>query len=414
MAGAVLLAGVVGLVASAAGRGWPMRRDGDLLLVQTRHYILHTDHEAEVAQLIAAHQEALFRELYRRMGTIRPHQMTGRWNVKVFRKEKRYLKELGPTAKGSQGLYVHAKKLLAAWGPPERLEGVLETLRHEGTHQFVVHFIGPGVPVWLNEGLAVFYQHSRFENGRLALGEVPPKRVIRLKKAIQEQTIIHLDRMLRMSDQQWLDAVHAGASHAGLQYDQAWAMVHFLAFAAEKRYRGRLTRFIHYVSRGRESLRAWEKTFGTNFAAFERRWKEYVQGLEALENLPCRDRLQVLAHLMAHLYPKRPEAVKDLASFRKALMDGSLGRWSVSTGSGLTFSHDDREGVALLFRCPADHREKVDISYDLAPGEDGGPPVIRCTHHAGYVLETRHEKGANGAAFSVRVITKPHLARRGR
>ena len=412
----VMLAGAVGLAtrAGAAGRGWPIRPDGDLLLVQTPHYVLHTDHSPEVAQLIATQQEALFRELYRRMGKIKPTKLTGRFKLKVFKGQARYLQELGPSAIGSQGLYMHHKDLLAAWGPPEYLEVVLETLRHEGTHQFVMHFIGSDIPIWLNEGMAVFYQHSRFQNGRLELGEVPPKRVIRLKEAIEGHKIIHLGRMLRMSNLEWLNAVYVGGSHAGLQYDQAWAMVHFLAFAGNQRYRAPFTQFIYYISRGREPYRAWEQTFGMDFEGFEDRWKEYVKGLNAIENLPCRDRLQVLGSLVRRFYKKHPDAMKDLASFRKALMDGSLGPGSIESVAGLTFSHDDPKRIAMLFRCPADDRKKVDISYELAPGKDGGLPVVRCTHHAGYVLETLYERDSNENVFSVRVITKPHLPGTGR
>jgi len=55
----------------------------------------------------------------------------------------------------------------------------------------------------------------------------------------------------------------------------------------------------------------------------------------------------------------------------------------------------------------------VEISYELVPGTDGGPPVIRCTHHVGYVLETLYESDLKRALFSpVRVITKPHLAKK--
>jgi len=315
LAGLVLLAGVLGAAATAraAGRGWPIHKEGDLWAVQTPHYILHTDHDPEVAQLIASQQEALFRELYRRMGKIKPTQMTGRFNIKVFRGQGRYLMELGPGAMGSQGLYMHYKDMLAAWGPPEYLEVVLETLRHEGTHQFVMHFIGSDIPIWLNEGMAVFYQHSRFQNGQLELGEVPPERVIRLKEAIKGHKIIHLARMLRMSNLDWLNAVYVGAPHAGLQYDQAWAMVHFLAFAGNQRYRGPFKQFIYYISRGREPYEAWEQTFGTNFTAFEDRWIDYIESLDATENLPCRERLDILGRLMLRAYKKHPEAVKDLA-----------------------------------------------------------------------------------------------------
>ena len=415
----LLVLAVAGLMFSAAAegagvRGWPMRKEGDVWAVQTPHYLLHTDHEPEVAQLIVAQQEALFRELYKRMGKIKPNQLSGRFKIKVFTGQGRYLKELGPSAMGSQGLYMHHKDLLAAWGPPEYLEVVFETLRHEGTHQFVMHFIGPETPIWLNEGLAVFYQHSRFKDGELELGEVPPKRILRLKSAIEKHQVIHLGRMLRMSHMEWLNAVHVGGSHAGLQYDQAWAMVHFLAFANRQRYRGPFSQFIYYIARGREPYRAWEQTFGTNFAAFEERWKEYVGSLDAIENLPCRDRLQVLALLVLRFHKKHPEALKDLPTFRKALMDGSLGEWAITSGGGLAFKHDDAKSIPLLFRCPNDNRKNVETSYEMLPGEAGGPPVIRCDHHVGYLLQTHYERDSNEGPFSVRVITKPNLPKTGR
>jgi hypothetical protein len=410
----LLVAAGMAASAQAAGQGWPIRKEGDLWAVQTPHYILHTDHDPEVAQLIAAQQEALFRELYSRMGKIKPTRLTGRFNIKVFQSQGRYLKELGPGALGSQGMYMHHKDLLAAWGPPEYLEVVLETLRHEGTHQFVMHFIGEEIPIWLNEGMAVFYQHSRFKDGRLELGEVPPERVLRLKEAIKGRNIIHLARMLRMTHMEWLTAVYVGGPHAGLQYDQAWAMVHFLAFANRHRYRGPFTQFIYYISRGREPYDAWEQAFGTNFTAFEDRWMEYIKSLDAFENLPCRERLEVLARLVLRFYKKHPEALKDIATFRKALMEGMLGEWQMPSASGLTFRHDAPDGIALLFRCPADDRRKVDTSYEMLPGKDGRPPVIRCSHHVGYVLETLYDRDSNEAPFFPRVITKPNLAKAGR
>jgi len=409
--GIVLLGAVLGTVSSAVagGKGWPMRRRGDLLTLETPHYVIQSDHSPEVAQLIASHQEALFRELYRRMGKIKPNPMTGRFKIKVFQGHMRYLQELGFGAMGSQGLYMHEKDLLAAWGPPEFLDVVLETLRHEGTHQFVMNFIGSDIPIWLNEGMAVFYQHSRFKNGQLELGKVPPKRVMRLQEAIKAHDTISLGRMLRMSNFEWLGAVNVGGSHAGLQYDQAWAMVHFLAFADRMKYRAPFTRFIYYISRGREPYRAWERTFGTNFLAFEQRWEEYVQSLNAIENLPCRDRLEVLGLIIRRFYKEHPKVTGDLAALRKALLEGKLGKWSFETFSGMTFSSDDTKRIALLFKCPADGRRNVDISYELVPGKEGRPPAVRCRHHAGYALETAPEEDSPGEGFPTGVITKPDL-----
>ncbi len=410
-AAGALLGAVLGMVSSAGagGKGWPMRRLGDRLTIQTPHYTVESDHSPGVAQLIASHQEALFRELYRRMGKVKTNPMSGRFKIKVFRGPRGYLRELGLGAMGSQGMYMHNKDLLAAWGPPEFLDVVFETLRHEGTHQFVMNFIGSDVPVWLNEGMAVFYQHSRFKGGRLELGKVPPIRVMRLQEAIKGHHTISLGRMLRMSNYEWLGAVNVGGSHAGLQYDQAWAMVHFLAFANRQKYRAPFTRFIYYLSRGRKPYRAWERTFGTNLLAFEQRWEAYVQGLKAMENLPCRDRLEVLGFLLRRYHKKRPKITGDLARLRKALLNGALGKWSFETESGIPFTGDDPKRLALLFKCPADGRRNVDISYERVPGTGGRPPTVRCKHHAGYVLETVPEDVTVGDLFPTSVVTRPCL-----
>jgi hypothetical protein len=392
--------------AAGAGRGWPMRSAGGDVIIETPHYSLRTDLGADIGQTIATQQEVLYRELHRRMGSIKPRKMTGRFSVLAVGTYERYLSEVGADGQGSQGLYMPSSDLLAVWGPAERVDMILEVLRHEGTHQFVGHFIGHNCPVWLNEGLAVFYEHGVFKEGRLDVGRVPARRIASLKEAIEKRNFIHLDRMLRMSNQDWLSAVHSGSHGAGLQYDQAWSMVHFLAYGGGKKYQGPFLQYIYFVSRGRDSLTSWEKVFGANYANFEERWQEYILGLEVSGEVGCQRRLRMLGRILHANHAAHPE-IKDIATFRQMLLEGKFGRWALRSSDGLEVRSDDKERLADLFRCPEDDRRRAEVSYELAaPEKEGEPPVIRCRHHGQVVLETRYRESAGGGV-KVEVVSVP-------
>jgi len=404
---AAILPVLLAAEAAGAARGWPMRRQGKDLLIETPHYSIQTDLGPEIGQTIARHQEALYAELYRRMGKIKSRgKMTDRLNVLVFETYERYRRELGSDVENTAGIFIPYKDVLACWGPADRLDRILQLLRHEGTHQFVRHFIGKECPVWLNEGLAQFYEHGQIRGDRLEVGAVIPGKLARLKRAIEQGETILLDRMLRMSNTEWVGAVHSGATHAGLQYDQAWAMVHFLAYGGGKKYQGAFFQFIYYLARGREPWRAWERVFGTDYDGFEKHWREYVRDLEPSSDLECRLHLEMLGRLLYWARDKK-ELITDIVTFRRAVLDGKLGMWSMTTSDGLRIAGDDTEQLASLFKCPGDERPDAETSYELVSNPDGGTPILRCSHHGGLVFETRYVKDPESGEVDVKVVALP-------
>jgi len=399
-AAALLAAGARPAPAAAC---WPMRQEGADWLVETPNYFVKTDLGPDVAQTVATHQEVLYAELYRRMGKIRALRMRDRFTVHVYQQESRYLGELGAIG-GSRGIFMPSKDVLACWGAPRQLDLILQTLRHEGTHQFVAHFIGQGCPVWLNEGLAVFYEHGRFQRGRLEIGQVAAGRVALLRQAIAKGTLIPLAHVLGMSNAEWVDNVSSGRPEGYLQYCQAWSMVHFLAYGSGKKYQPAFLAYMKLVSQGRRSIDAWERTFGANLQGFEACWKDYVQGLRPSVEPACRAHLEVLGWLLTRADPQH---TADLATFRQAVVEGRLGEWRMRLSSGFEISSTDKKTLASLFRCPDDRGKDGAPSYELVPGRDGEPPVVRCRHHKGKVLQTAYEKDAKTGAWSVRVVAGP-------
>ena len=405
-AAVVVAAGV--LVAAgwvhAAPRGWPIRKSGDMWIVDTPHYQFETDHDAKAAQLIASHQEALFLELYRRMSKTRPKTAIKRMQVRVFTTEGRYRQAMGEKAEGSQGLYTG--NAIGGYAPPDDLERLLETLRHEGTHQFVRQFIGDNCPVWLNEGLASFFEYAQFEKGVLKTGQVPVMTLNRLKKAMDEGKLISMAEMLSMSYEGWSAAVRAKTPRAYIQYPQAWSIVHFLEAGDGGKYGPPFLQYIYFLSRGTASDQAWAKTFGGNTAAFEGRWKAYLKDLKPTGGMKCSTKLRMLG-AWAFKAQKRPEIFKDMETFRTVAVTGILGGFTITLG-GVETELKDPESIRDLFRCPDDKSKGDAPSYEIVPDPAGGPSRIRCTRHLGYVLETGYEKDEEGK-WNIKVISRPVL-----
>jgi hypothetical protein len=386
-----------------------MSKQGTDLVVETPHYRVRTDLGADVGQTVASQQEALYAELFRRMGSINKPKTIQRFEVLVFSSQERYLQEMGDAAKGSRGIFMSARDVLACWGSANQLDFILSTLRHEGTHQFVAYFIGDKCPIWLNEGLAAFYEQGEFNEGGLQVGQVVPGRLSAIRRAMETGQFVPVGRMLKLTNQEWLGVVHAGSATASLQYDEAWAMVHFLAFGGNQKYRAAFLQFIYYIARGEDETRAWERTFGANYQAFEDRWREYVQGLQPDAELDCRMQLRILGTLLYRVRDKA-DLIKDLPTFRQAVLDGRLGKWSMKMSDGFAIASDERDRLAALFKCPQDKHPGSETSYELVPDPAGEAPILRCRLHGGVVLETQYVKDAETGRIDVTVAVRPAVS----
>jgi hypothetical protein len=96
----------------------------------------------------------------------------------------------------------------AWWG-----DHVGEDLRHEVTHGYL-HSVVPGIPLWLDEGLAEYYEQPRGS------------------EELHEEHIAHL--VNRVRDKAWspdlrkLEVLRDAASMTQLEYAESWLWVHYL------------------------------------------------------------------------------------------------------------------------------------------------------------------------------------------
>jgi hypothetical protein len=129
-----------------------------------------------------------------------------------------YTKDLiGHEKKNTAGLYSRMVKQLLIWNLPD-LESMMRTVRHEGFHQYFDR-LASETPVWLNEGLAEYYEGSKLVKGAWSDGEIQPQHLETLAK----KGLVPLKEFLRIRP-----AVFYGEETARASYAEAWAFVHFL------------------------------------------------------------------------------------------------------------------------------------------------------------------------------------------
>ena len=112
------------------------------------------------------------------------------------------------------GLYSPILKQLLIWNLPDKKD-MLETVRHEGFHQYLDRFLAD-VPIWINEGLAVYHENARSVRGSLKFGDVHAYHLALLR----EKGFVPLEEFVVKSPAEFYEG--------GLRsYAQAWALVHF-------------------------------------------------------------------------------------------------------------------------------------------------------------------------------------------
>jgi hypothetical protein len=131
----------------------------------------------------------------------------------------------------------------------------LRTIFHEYVHLMIGN-LSPGMPVWLNEGLAEYYSTFEVEaDGKRALiGRVIPSHL----RLLNERRPFTIPELLAV--EQTSPDYNEGERQT-LFYAQSWALVHMLA-SGTMTSGALLSQYARLVSDGTPSLDAWRQVFG--------------------------------------------------------------------------------------------------------------------------------------------------------
>jgi hypothetical protein len=277
---------------------------------ETRYYTLYTDVSEDDAKEACARITAMAEEYHKRTKDFAGH-ITRRLPFYLISDAKDY------AAMGGMGAGVFMGDRLMACAAYKGM--VWHIIQHEGFHQFASMVITPRLPVWVNEGLAEYFGFSLWTGDGMVSGLIPPDSLRTVKSLIEKKQMMPFRDMLTMSHGEWNSRLDRR------NYDQAWSMVQFLAHADNNRYQKPFAAFINDIAGGMSYEKSFEKNFGRDIDAFEKRYTEWWT---SLPDNPTADRYDeaVVERLTCFLARACAEGqkFKDVSEFFGAARDGSL------------------------------------------------------------------------------------------
>jgi hypothetical protein len=247
------------------GPDWP-----EAFEVRSAHYVVRSDIDKRLCSLAADVLESSLERFSSRLGEV--EDFAGEpFEVYLFAGEAGYRRYsagiLGTEPENTAGLYSPVTRQLLIWNVPDR-EQMMQTIRHEGLHQFLDR-MASDVPIWLNEGLAEYYETADFTKGSSRQIEVNLHHLV----VARRQPIRDMGAFLAQNRASFYSNRERGYAHG-------WGFVHFLqnGGAGEREVFDRL---ITALRSGASSGEALELAFeGVDLADLGTRYFEYVRDLE--------------------------------------------------------------------------------------------------------------------------------------
>lgn len=153
-------------------------------------------------------------------------------------------------------------------------DDLYRVLAHEGFHQFLGYELGDQVPLWLNEGLAQYFETSEIRHGRLATGLVSRRKLAAAQAWIQSGQAPGLTALLH-----W-DAPTFYAN-AAVAYPMSWALVYYLLNRDGTSYRSSaFRRYLHDLKLQRDDVQSFQRRFGRESPQWQRDFEHFILYLQ--------------------------------------------------------------------------------------------------------------------------------------
>ncbi len=239
-----------------------------LAVYDSPYYTIHTDLDADDVNEAIIRMTRMFEEYHQRTSAFSGEIRT-KLPFYLFKNAGEYHAAGGPPETG--GVFT-GNALLAIAGDHANTR-TWHVVQHEGFHQFAAAVIGGDIPVWVNEGLAEYFGEAVFTGDSFYTGGIPAMRLRRLKGEISPRdgahsALLSVPELMMMSHTAW------NAKISGLNYDQAWSMVYFLAHGEDGKYQKPFNAFMIGLSNRKTWEKSWKDTFG-DANGFEEHWRKY-------------------------------------------------------------------------------------------------------------------------------------------
>lgn len=239
-----------------ARRGPDWRRSNEYV---SPHYRLRSDLDRRACVRITDVLEESLATYNSKLGRLtRDQREVARFEVLLFSGQAGFLQHtedlLGEAMHHTAGLYSPLLRTLVLWNLPSRDE-LFRTVRHEALHQYLDQRIPGEVPIWLNEGLAGYFETAKVVEGQMRVG-LPNDSFV---ASLGEQEWIPASEFFTLAPAEFYE-------HGELAYAQAWAIAHYL-LEGPREAKAALARALERMTAGEPAEVALGELFNTGPAS---------------------------------------------------------------------------------------------------------------------------------------------------
>jgi len=252
-----------------------------LTTYSSAYYSIESDLPPERVKHLGMIMDAAGKEYDRRF-TGYSGKVLKKLKLKVYATKEDFVEAVKRASDGSKawatsGVFVPIDETVYTYDGPS-MEHVL---RHECFHQFVHFVVGGHLDPWVNEGLAEYFAVGRVDpsSGTLQLGRVEPHRAAQLALAKENNSLMSVDRVLKISGQDW--HANMGTEDAGTQYAQGWALCHFLIHSDGGKYQKYFDEYLRLIDKHLDGPSAFKRVFGEDTRELQKKYAAYVDQLIA-------------------------------------------------------------------------------------------------------------------------------------
>lgn len=156
-------------------------------------------------------------------------------------------------------------------------ENLWQVLAHEGFHQFLGYELGLQVPVWLNEGMAQYFETSYVWGGRLQTGSISKAKLRAAQHFIQMQQSPALSELIQMDRASFY-------AKSQVTYPMSWALVYYLMTRDGTTYRfSTFRRYLQDLKFGKDEIASFQGRFGRDSVQWQRDFERFVMQLQPRE-----------------------------------------------------------------------------------------------------------------------------------
>jgi tetratricopeptide (TPR) repeat protein len=141
------------------------------------------------------------------------------------------------------------------------------TVYHEYTH-FVVRRASQWMPLWLNEGLAQFYENSEIKEKEVGMGEASPESIM----VLRQNRLLPLATLFAVN---YTSPYYHEENKGSIFYAESWALTHYLMIKDQQDKTQHLTDYAKLVSNKVDPVIAGTQAFG-DLGALEKSLSQYV------------------------------------------------------------------------------------------------------------------------------------------